>query len=111
MPAMHLVANTRTAAAMMRMDSSRLRAITGSITFSSKLPMAPLKATAASLPMTWAATCMTASGMTGFTLPGMIELPGCRSGMRISPRPARGPLPIHRRSLAIFTSDTAITRS
>ena len=53
------------------------------------------------------ATWVTASGMTGFTLPGMIDEPGCRSGRRISARPVRGPLPIQRRSLAILTSATA----
>ena len=35
-----------------RIDSSRLRAMTGSITFNSKLPADPPKATAASLPIT-----------------------------------------------------------
>ena len=38
--------------------------------------------------------------MTGLTLPGMIDEPGCRSGIAISPSPARGPEPIQRRSLA-----------
>ena len=52
-----------------------------------------------------------ASGMTGFTLPGMMLLPGWRSGRLISPRPARGPEPIQRRSLAIFVRLTAIVRS
>jgi hypothetical protein len=69
------------------------------------------KVTAASLPMTWAATWIVASGTTGLTLPGMIELPGWRSGRLISPRPVRGPEPIQRRSLAIFTSPTAIVFS
>ena len=68
-------------------------------------------ATAASLPITCAATCVTASGITGLTLPGMIELPGCRSGSWISPRPVSGPEPIHRMSLAILVSETAIVRS
>ena len=92
-------------------DSSRLRAITGSCTLSSKLPAAPAHATAASLPMTWVATCSTASHRTGFTLPGMIELPGCRSGRRSSPSPAAGPEPIHRMSSAILARATATTRS
>ena len=35
---------------------------------------------AASLPITCAATCVTTSGMTGLTLPGMIELPFWSSG-------------------------------
>ena len=45
--------------------------------------------------------------MTGFTLPGMIEDPGCRSGMCSSPRPAFGPEPIQRRSFEIFVRLTA----
>ena len=49
----------------------------GIITLSSKLdPSALAQVIVASLPTTWAATIMTASGMTGLTLPGMIELPG-----------------------------------
>ena len=49
--------------------------------------------------------------MTGLTLPGMIDEPGCRSGMRISASPVRGPEPIQRMSLAILISATAIVRS
>ena len=49
----------------------------------------------------------TASGITGFTLPGMMLLPGCSAGSAISPSPASGPLFIQRRSLAIFISATA----
>ena len=41
--------------------------------------------------MTWAQTWRTASGITGFTLPGMIDDPFCSAGRTISPRPARGP--------------------
>ena len=104
-------ASSRLTLASSRIDSSTLRAISGSVTLSSKLPVVPAKATAASLPMTWAATWMVASGITGFTLPGMIELPGWRSGREISPSPVRGPEPIQRRSLAIFTRPTAIVRS
>ena len=62
---------------------------------------------AASLPITCAATCVTTSGMTGLTFPGMIELPFCSSGRKISASPARGPEPIRRRSFAIFVSETA----
>ena len=40
----------------------------------------PPNAMAASLPMTWAHTMHSASASTGFTLPGMIDDPGCRSG-------------------------------
>jgi ABC-type iron transport system FetAB permease component len=38
------------------------------------------------------ATMVTASHWVGFTLPGMMELPGSFSGMLISPMPQRGPL-------------------
>ena len=50
---------------------------------------------------------MTTSGITGLTLPGMIEEPACTAGRRISPKPARGPLESRRRSLQIFDSLTA----
>ena len=60
--------------------------------------------TATSLPMTWRATIVIASHWVGFTLPGMIELPGSFSGIRISPMPQRGPLASQRTSLAIFMS-------
>ena len=61
----------------------------------------------ASLPITCAATIAMASGITGLTLPGMIDEPGCSAGSSISPRPASGPEFIQRRSLAIFISATA----
>ena len=48
-----------------------------------------------------------ASGTTGLTLPGMIELPGCSAGSSTSPRPASGPAFIQRRSLEIFITATA----
>src|SRR4051795_9312042 len=108
MPSTHFSAKARLTDASSRIDSSRLRAMTGSMTLSSKLPAAPPKATAASLPTTCDTTWHTASGSTGFTLPGMIDDPGCRSGMKISRRPVRGPEPIHRMSLAHLYSDTAI---
>lgn len=75
------------------------------------MPAAPAVATVASFPTTWAATMSTASGMTGLTLPGMIEDPGCRSGRAISARPVRGPEAIQRRSLAILVSPTAMVLS
>ena len=68
-------------------ESSRLRAISGTKTFSSKWPCMPPIAIAASLPITCAATCVTTSGMTGLTLPGMIEEPFWSSGRKISARP------------------------
>ena len=84
--------------------------MTGIMTLSSKFPAAPPNATAASLPMTCVQTWQTASQMTGLTLPGMIDEPGCRSGILISPSPVRGPEPISRRSLQILYRLTAIVR-
>ena len=88
-------------------ESSRLRAISGTRTLSSNWPWLPATVIAASLPITWAATWITTSGITGLTLPGMIEEPFCSSGRRSSARPARGPEPISARSLAILLSETA----
>ncbi|CRZ47809.1 Uncharacterised protein [Vibrio cholerae] len=88
-------------------DSSRLCAITGSITLSWKLPDWPATVMVVSLPITCAATIVTASGITGLTFPGMIEEPGCKPCSSISPNPAKGPEFIQRKSLAIFISATA----
>ena len=44
------------------------------------------------------------SAITGFTLPGMIEEPGCVAGRLISPIPQRGPDASQRMSLAILVS-------
>ena len=57
--------------------------------------------------MTSKHTWFTTSGITGFTFPGMIELPGCIGGRFSSPSPARGPDESSRRSLQIFESFTA----
>ena len=65
--------------------------MSGLKTFSSKLPDAPPMLTATSLPITCAQSMVMASDWVGFTLPGMIELPGSFSGMVISPMPQRGP--------------------
>ena len=64
-----------------------------------------------SAPMTAKAIWFTTSGITGFTLPGMIDDPACRGGRRISAKPACGPLESSRRSLQIFDSFTAVRRS
>ena len=80
------------------------------MTFSWKFPDAAATVMVVSLPITCAAIMATDSGTTGFTLPGMMLLPGCSAGSAISPKPARGPLFIHRRSFADLYSDTAMTR-
>src|SRR5699024_8791112 len=88
-----------------RMDSNRLVAMTGMPTLRSKAPLVDDKETVVSLAITCAQTMETASTMTGLTLPGMIDEPGCRSGMANSPSPVFGPDPIQRRSLLIFNSE------
>src|SRR4029078_3980591 len=79
----------------------------GLYTLSSKLPLAPPKLTATSLPNTWAQSMVIASDWVGLTLPGMIELPGSFSGIEISPKPQRGPEANQRTSLAIFINEAA----
>ncbi len=66
--------------------------------------MCAASVTVKSLPITRNATRFTSSGITGFTLPGMIEEPGWSAGRLISARPARGPEASRMRSLAIFDS-------
>ena len=110
-PWMQRVAKRREALARRRIDSSRLRAMRGRKVLSSRWPERPPTASAASLPTTWAATWVTTSGMTGFTLPGMIEEPGWSDGRRSSPIPVRGPEPSRRTSFAILKRLTAAPRS
>ena len=111
MPSTHLRASSVDAAVSRPIEPSRLRAMSGMRTLSSKLPCRPPTVIAVSLPMTWAPICSTTSGMTGLTLPGMIEEPFCSSGRNSSPIPERGPEPMSARSLAIFVSETAMTLS
>ena len=81
--------------------------ITGLNTFSCRWPWLAAKPMATSLPSTWQASIDSASHWVGLTLPGMIELPGSLAGRRTSAKPARGPEPSRRRSLASFISATA----
>ena len=90
---------------------SSVSAISGSMTFSWKLPEAPAMPTAASLAETRVAAIATASGITGLTLPGMMLEPGCSAGSEISASPASGPEFIQRRSFEILSSATAQARS
>ena len=90
---------------------SAFQAMTGIITFSSSWPASHAAArSSASQPITWKQTWLTISGTDGFTLPGMIDDPGCTAGSAISARPARGPMLSSRRSLAILPSSTARRR-
>ena len=111
MPSTHFSANSVAVLASSAIDSSRLRAISGMRTLSSNWPCMPPMVIAVSLPITCAETWSTTSGITGLTLPGMIEEPFCSSGSSSSPMPARGPEPISARSLAILVSETATTLS
>ena len=110
-PSMHFSANIVELVVSRWIDWIRLRPISGIRTFSSNWPCMPPIVIAVSLPITCAATCSTTSGITGLTLPGMIEEPFCSSGRNSSPMPARGPEPISAMSLAIFVSETASTFS
>ena len=85
--------------------------MTGSMVFNWKAPDCAAIKIVASFPATWAQIMATASGITGFTFPGMMLLPGCRAAREISASPATGPLFMARRSLAIFSRDTDNPRS
>ena len=87
MPSTHFSASRWLADVRMRIDSNRLRAITGTRTFSSNAPCVPATVIAVSLPITCAATWSTTSGMTGLTLPGMIDEPFWSSGSCSSTEP------------------------
>ena len=84
--------------------------MTGIITLSSSWPASQAIATVVSQPTTWKHTWLTISGTDGFTLPGMIDDPGCTAGSEISDIPARGPMLSNRRSLAILPTSTASRR-
>ena len=77
--------------------------ITGIMMLSWKFPpAAPDKVMVASLPITLAVSCIMLSHITGLTLPGMIDEPGCRSGRMTSKKPQRGPEPNQRMLLAML---------
>mmetsp|Transcript_5074 Transcript_5074/g.12715 ORF Transcript_5074/g.12715 Transcript_5074/m.12715 type:complete len:218 (+) Transcript_5074:66-719(+) len=107
-PDTHLSVKATEQSASKRVDDSKAMAMTGLKTLSSKWPWAPPNWAVAQSPTTRAATMVTASHCVGFTLPGMIELPGSFSGNEISPRPLRGPLPSSLKSLAILFKAQAV---
>ncbi len=76
--------------------------MTGSMTLSSSCPASAAMVMVTSLPMMSKHIWFMTSGMTGFTLPGMMEEPGWRGGRLISLRPQRGPDESRRRSLHIL---------
>ena len=77
------------------------------MTFSWKFPLCTATEIDTSLPITSAQAIDTASGITGFTFPGMMLLPGCNASSSISERPVSGPLFINLRSLDIFIKTKA----
>src|SRR5665811_1235309 len=79
-PVMALSANRREAFDNSSMLCNKLCAIKGNITFNWKFPDWPATVMVVSLPITCAHTIAVASGITGFTLPGMMLLPGCNAG-------------------------------
>src|SRR5699024_12173753 len=83
-------------------DWNREWAMIGSKTLSCSCPASTAMDTVTSAPATEYATWETDSGMTGLTLPGMIDDPAWRAGRLISPRPACGPEASRRRALALF---------
>jgi len=104
MPATHLVRSATHALPSRRSDSNIACASTGSMTLSWSWPASAACVIVTSLPMTLKQTWLTTSGITGFTLAGMIDDPAWSSGRLISPSPARGPEDSRRRSLQIFDS-------
>ena len=85
----------------------KLKIITGLKTFNSKWPLLPPIPMVTSLPITCAAIMVNASHCVGFTLPGIMLLPGSLSGIYNSPIPLLGPLDNILTSLAIFIKLTA----
>src|SRR6478735_8936847 len=74
-PSIILSAMTRLVLASRRTDSSRLAAITGMPTLSSKAPLVPDEAMTVSLPMTWAHTMMEVSDLIAYLLAVILDEP------------------------------------
>ena len=87
-------------------SSIRHSVMIGSITFSCNCPASAAIITVVSLPITLKQVWFVTSGITGFTLPGIILEPGAIGGRLISFRPQRGPEANRRRSLQILESLT-----
>ena len=76
--------------------------ITGSKALSCNCPSDAAHVTVVSMPNIMKQHWFTHSGMTGFTLPGMMLLPACRAGTLRSSNPVCGPELSSRRSSAAF---------
>ncbi len=104
MPSMQLARRLSTARSIVVMEVNSAKVITGSMTFNCSCPAEAASVTVRSRPITRNAVWFTTSGITGFTLPGMIEEPGCFCGRLISLKPQRGPDASRRMSLQILVS-------
>ena len=82
----------------------------GIITFSSNCPAWAASPMVWSQPCTWNMAMSNISASTGFTLPGMMDEPGCTAGSRISSSPVVGPDDNRRMSLAMRTRLMAVVR-
>ncbi len=102
MPSMQRMRSVSKPFASRSADSKQHWAITGSMALSSICAASLHIVTHSSLPITLYAIWFITSGITGFTLPGMIDDPGWRAGRLNSPRPQRGPEASRRRSLQIL---------
>ena len=80
MPSMQLTRSVWQALVIQAIDCSSECAITGSKAFSCSWPASAAAVTVASAPITLNATWLTTSGITGLTLPGMIDEPGLAGG-------------------------------
>jgi hypothetical protein len=56
----------------------------GIVTFTSSCPASAHIVIAVSCPITWKQAMLSISATAGFTLPGMIDEPGCTAGSSIS---------------------------
>src|SRR5262245_51318170 len=104
MPSTQCTRNVRAALMNIVCASKMHAAMTGSNTLSCNWPASALIETVRSLPITRQQTLLTTSGITGLTLPGMIDEPGCFGGRLISRNPQRGPEESSRKSLHTFES-------
>jgi hypothetical protein len=75
MPWMQLTFRLLTAFSMVAIEVNSAKVITGSITLSCSCPADAASVTVRSRPITRKLVWLTTSGITGLTLPGMIELP------------------------------------
>src|SRR6218665_80526 len=111
MPSTQFTRRVQQACRIQVIDCSKECAITGSKALSCSCPPSAAIVTVRSAPAIAYATWLTASGITGLILPGMMEEPACLGGRLISPNPACGPEDRSRRSLQIFESLMALRLS